>query len=204
MCFWRRDSDNLIAWFFRCAATRLKPLLISAGTLVTCVGRGLRETLDALRNRRSGLGLCRFEAVALDTCVGEVPGVDNVAMPDGLADYDCRNNRLALLGLGQDAFIDRVALATRRYGAERIGVFIGTSTSGILETETAYRHRDPVTGALPSTFHYATTHSPYSVADFVSLPAAILGAAGWLIVTLVLLRLFAPMPTRDEGRLPES
>ena len=168
MCSWRRDSDNLIAWFFRCAATRLKPLLISAGTLVTCVGRGLSDTLDALRNRRSGLRLCRFEAVELDTCVGEVPGVDDVAMPAGLGHYDCRNNRLALLGLQQDAFVDRVAVATQRYGADRIGVFIGTSTSGILETETAYRHRDPATGALPSSFHYATTHSPYSVADFVS------------------------------------
>ena len=146
----------------------MKPLLISAGTLVTCVGRGLPDTLDALRHRRSGLAPCRFEAVALDTWVGEVPGVDDVAMPAGLADYDCRNNRLALLGLQQDAFIDRVAVAARRYGPDRIGVFLGTSTSGILETETAYRHRDPVTGALPSTFHYATTHSPYSVADFVS------------------------------------
>ena len=153
----------------------MKPLLISAGTLVTCVGRGLSETVDALRNRRSGLGPCRFEAVDLHTWIGEVPGVNDVAMPTGLADYDCRNNRLALLGLEQDAFIERVAVATRRYGPDRIGIFIGTSTSGILETEIAYRHRDPVTGALPSSFHYATTHSPYSVADFVG---RILGLAG--------------------------
>ena len=33
--------------------------------------------------------------------------------------------------------------ARDRYGARRIGVFLGTSTSGILQTELAYRRRDP-------------------------------------------------------------
>jgi 3-oxoacyl-[acyl-carrier-protein] synthase-1 len=46
-------------------------------------------------------------------------------------------------------------------------VFLGTSTSGILETELAYRRRDPVTGQLPSDFHYATTQNAFSVAHFV-------------------------------------
>ena len=59
----------------------------------------------------------------------------------------------------------RAAIA--RYGARRIGVFLGTSTSGILQTELAYRRRDPVTGALPDDFIYRTTHNTFSVADFV-------------------------------------
>jgi 3-oxoacyl-[acyl-carrier-protein] synthase-1 len=46
-------------------------------------------------------------------------------------------------------------------------VLLGTSTSGILQTEQAYRRRDPVTGALPDDFRYRTTHNTYSVADFV-------------------------------------
>jgi 3-oxoacyl-[acyl-carrier-protein] synthase-1 len=46
-------------------------------------------------------------------------------------------------------------------------VFMGTSTSGILETELAYRRRDPATGALPPDFRYAGTHSTASLGEFV-------------------------------------
>jgi len=44
---------------------------------------------------------------------------------------------------------------------------MGTSTSGMLQAELAFRHRDPGTGALPSGFHYAGTQNSYSLADFV-------------------------------------
>ena len=102
----------------------------------------------------------------LDTFVGEVAGVDAQALPAGLAAFDCRNNRLAELALRQDGFADAVAAAAARHGPERIGVFIGTSTAGILETELAYRHRDPRTGALPAGFDYRRTHNTYSVAEY--------------------------------------
>jgi 3-oxoacyl-[acyl-carrier-protein] synthase-1 len=46
-------------------------------------------------------------------------------------------------------------------------VFLGTSTSGILQTELAYRRRDPHTGALPADFHYAATQNSFSAALFV-------------------------------------
>jgi len=39
------------------------------------------------------------------------------------------------------------------------------------------------------------------VADLTSLPAAILGSAGWLLLTTLVLRFVAPMPQRDEGRI---
>ena len=145
----------------------MKPLLLSACTLTTCLGRGLERTLDALRARRTGLEPCRFETVDLETYVGEVDGIDDVAIDPALSAFDCRNNRLALLGLGQDDFVAAVRAAAARHGAERIGVFIGTSTSGILETELAYRHRNAVDGTLPSEFNYPGTHSPFSVADFI-------------------------------------
>ena len=145
----------------------MKPLLLSACTLTTCLGRGLDRTLDALHARRTGLEPCRFETVDLETYVGEVDGIDDVAIDPALSAFDCRNNRLALLGLGQDDFVAAVRAAAARHGAERIGVFIGTSTSGILETELAYRHRNAVDGTLPSEFNYPGTHSPFSVADFI-------------------------------------
>ena len=57
--------------------------------------------------------------------------------------------------------------AIARHGAARVGVFIGTSTSGVLQTELAYRERDPVTGALPAWFRYEHTHNIHSVSAFV-------------------------------------
>jgi 3-oxoacyl-[acyl-carrier-protein] synthase I len=80
--------------------------------------------------------------------------------------YDCRNNRIAQLALEQDAFADAVASARKTYGPTRIGVFVGTSTSGIFEGELAYRNRDG-NGALPPEFQFSTTHDTSSIADFV-------------------------------------
>ncbi|ABF52729.1 MFS transporter [Sphingopyxis alaskensis] len=39
------------------------------------------------------------------------------------------------------------------------------------------------------------------LADLAALPAAILASAGWLLVSALILRLIAPMPRRDEGRV---
>lgn len=144
----------------------MKPLLLSHFTATSCIGRGLEQTLDALRRGRCGLAPCAFETVDLDTFVGEVAGVDDVQLPPHLAAFDCRNNRLAQLAFSQDNFAAAVRAAAAKYGHQRIGVFIGTSTSGILETELAYRRRDPVSGALPDDFHYRTQHNTFSVADF--------------------------------------
>jgi 3-oxoacyl-[acyl-carrier-protein] synthase I len=120
-----------------------------------------------LRAGRSGLERCDFLDVDLDTYVGRVNGLEDLPVRANLAAYDCRNNRLAQLGLAQDDFIEAVAAARQRYGRERIGVFLGTSTSGILDTELAYRQRDAATGRLPASFNYKGTHNCYSVADFV-------------------------------------
>lgn len=75
-----------------------------------------------------------------------LPAVDHLPLPER-----SRNNQLALAALAQirpavDAAIDR-------YGADRIGVVIGTSTSGIGESEAALRQQAQ-TGTLPQHFHY--------------------------------------------------
>ena len=124
------------------------------------------QTLDALRQHRAGLMPCTFDTVDLATFIGEVAGVDAVQLPTHLSDFDCRNNRLAFLGLNQDGFADAVRAAIKKYSSQRVGLFLGTSTSGILQTELAYRQRDPVTGTLPADFIYGTTHNTFSVADF--------------------------------------
>jgi 3-oxoacyl-[acyl-carrier-protein] synthase-1 len=152
--------------FFTYVGLSLNPLLISHFTATSCIGRGLHETLAALRQRKSGLKPCDFDTVDLPTWIGEVAGVDDVVLPPAMKDFDCRNNRLAQLGLEQDGFADAVRAAISRYGEDRVGVFVGTSTSGILETELAYRRRDSASGALPADFHYSKTQNTFSVADF--------------------------------------
>lgn len=122
--------------------------------------------MTALQQKRSGLAKCTFETVDLDTFVGEVAGVDDVKIAPPLTHFDCRNNRLAQLTLEQDGFASAVQSAIGKYGRDRVGVFVGTSTSGILQTELAYRRLDPNTGLLPDDFNYSTTHNTFSVADF--------------------------------------
>ena len=144
----------------------MNPLWLSHFTATSSIGLGLDQTLDALRQCRVGLRPCTFETVDLAIFIGEVADVDAVELPAHLADYDCRNNRLALLGLVQDGFAEAVHAAIEKYGRRRVGVFLGTSTSGILQTELAYRRRTPVSGALPADFIYSKTHNTFSIADF--------------------------------------
>jgi 3-oxoacyl-[acyl-carrier-protein] synthase-1 len=145
----------------------MRPLQLSHYTATSCLGRGLAATQQALEQARCGLTPCRFETVELATWIGEVAGIDELALPTSLQRFDCRNNRLAQLGLMQDGFDAAVRRAVERYGARRVGVFLGTSTSGILSTEIAFRHLDALTGALPAEFDYAGTHNSFSVADYV-------------------------------------
>ena len=155
----------------------MQPLQLSAYTLTTPLGAGVSATLAALRAGRSGLERCDFLDVDLDTYIGRVRSLEDMPVRADLAAYDCRNNRLAQLGLEQDNFTEAITAARQRYGRERIGVFLGTSTSGILDTELAYRQLDPETGALPASFNYAGSHSCYSVADYVQRVLDLAGPA---------------------------
>ena len=62
-----------------------------------------------------------------------------------------RNNRLALAAL--ERIRPQVDAAIARYGAERIGIVLGTSTSGIAEGEAAFAAR-AASGSFPSGYHY--------------------------------------------------
>ena len=145
----------------------MNPLALSAFTAASCIGLGTAQTLQSLRARRGGLAPCSFQAVNIDTYTGDVQAAEDQTLPAPLRSFDCRNNRLAELGLRQDGFVEAVAQCAARWGRRRIGVFLGTSTSGILQTELAYRRRDPASGELPPDFNYAGTQNSFSVADFV-------------------------------------
>jgi 3-oxoacyl-[acyl-carrier-protein] synthase-1 len=153
------------------------PWAITHCTAVTALGRGLAATQAALAAGTSGLVRRGFETAEIDTWLGVVPEADDWRLPPALAAFDCRNNRLADLALHADGFAQAVRAAATRHGAHRVGVFLGTSTSGILATEVAYRQRDPATGALPAWLDYARTHNTYSVARYVRTALALSGPA---------------------------
>jgi hypothetical protein len=102
----------------------LEPLIVTSFTGVNCLGAGVDAWWDALSKRRSGLRRCAFEDVALDTFIGEVEGLERIALRDDLAEFDCRNDRPAALGLEQDGFSAAVCAARERYGAKRMAVVL--------------------------------------------------------------------------------
>jgi 3-oxoacyl-[acyl-carrier-protein] synthase I len=159
---------------------RTQPVAITALTATSCLGTGLEATRATLRAQRSGLMPCDFETARLDTYIGRVPEIGQQPLPREFADYECRNNRLALLGLRQDGFRAAVARAVARYGAQRVGLFLGTSTAGMLEGEIAYRELDPGTGLLPGAFDYQRTLDFFSVVSFARRVLELRGPAAAL------------------------
>lgn len=72
-------------------------------------------------------------------------------IPTPLRHYNCRNNRLLLAALQQ--ITPAVESAIQTYGLPRIGLILGTSTSGIAEGEAAISNLR-TNGQLPAEYHY--------------------------------------------------
>lgn len=119
--------------------------------ILCALGNSKAEILPALlAGDRSGLQATDEFSQGRELTVGRVTG-PLPEIPECHRVYDCRNNRLLLAALRQiestvDAMIDR-------YGAHRIGIVLGTSTSGVRNTELALAFAAE-TGFPPPTFHY--------------------------------------------------
>jgi 3-oxoacyl-[acyl-carrier-protein] synthase-1 len=157
----------------------MQPLVVTAYTATSAVGAGRAALRTALRDRRSGLRRNDFiilqrespesgeaKPPLLNCWIGRVDGVEEVVLPDALAHWDCRNNRLAWLGLQQDGFRDAVEAAKQRYGADRIALVIGTSTSSIGASEEAYARLDG-DGHFPADLARSNIHTPHSLGGFL-------------------------------------
>lgn len=75
---------------------------------------------------------------------------DGVPLPTAFASQNSRNNRLALLAVSKMGA--SLAAARARYGPSRMGVVVGTTTSGVAESLQAVLHS--VAGVAPAPFHY--------------------------------------------------
>jgi 3-oxoacyl-[acyl-carrier-protein] synthase-1 len=143
-----------------------QPLNIGAFTAMCGAGIGRAALLDALRARRCGLRPNDFTNSPLGTWIGRIEGLESQPLPAAFALWECRNNRLARQALLQDGFHDAVRRARERYGAERIAVVVGTSTSSIGATEEAYSRLQP-DGQYPADLRRPVVHEPHSLGDFV-------------------------------------
>jgi 3-oxoacyl-[acyl-carrier-protein] synthase-1 len=154
----------------------MRPLFVTGLSIASALGLGLEPTFAALRAARSGLRPNDFEPFPHRTWIGRVDGIESAPIAGELARFDCRNNRLAQLALEQDGFESAVARARERHGAERVAVLLGTTTSGILETELAYRSGAGIEGLLAAR-DYAATHGLFSLTEFVRRRLALDGPA---------------------------
>lgn len=85
------------------------------------------------------------------TFVGCVRELLPDALPEKLRHWDCRNNRLLLKAL--EPLRSAIEAAIQRYGRGRVGVVLGSSTSGIADAEPALIqwHQQ---GDVPAHYHY--------------------------------------------------
>jgi 3-oxoacyl-[acyl-carrier-protein] synthase-1 len=153
--------------------SRILPLAITACTATSALGRGRAAHAEALRARRGGLRNNDFTPVPLTCAIGRVGGLEDAALPAAFADYDCRNNRLAWLGLDADGFLDTARGAIARHGAERVALVVGTSTASIGATEDAYRSLDD--DRFAPRLRNPFLHTPHSLGLFLE---AALGTRG--------------------------
>ena len=108
---------------------------------LSCIGAGGVAHLDAMRTGRSGLRLCDYRDVPLPGFIGRVEGVEDTTLPPGLEVYRNRATQLAVMAMAAEDFEGRVRDAIGRWGAGRVGLVMGTSTSGVEHLEELYRAR---------------------------------------------------------------
>lgn len=144
----------------------MPPLAVSAHTATSALGRGLDAHARALSDMRGGLRRNDISSAPLDCWIGRVEGLEQAPLPAALAEWECRNNRLAWLGLHQDGFIDAVRAASGRHGNARVAVLMGTSTGSISSTEDGYRRLED--DRLPADLRRPIIHCLHALSAFVA------------------------------------
>jgi 3-oxoacyl-[acyl-carrier-protein] synthase-1 len=129
----------------------LSEFFLGAPGIVCALGQGRAEVARALFATDKPMGVAAREwhdgrKLALGAVTADLPAMDDVS-----ARWRGRNN--ALLRCALEPLREAVAEARARHGASRIGVVLGTSTSGIGESEAAQVHFE-TTGRWPEQFHY--------------------------------------------------
>lgn len=128
----------------------MKPALTALG-VINALGQGKQTVLAGLLTN-SALGM-QPQSHWLPERTGFVGAVTETlpVIPATLSALDCRNNQLLLAAITE--IQDAIDQAKIRYGTHRIGVVLGSSTSGILAGEIALSHYQQHK-AWPPSFDY--------------------------------------------------
>ncbi len=151
------------------AAMKMDICLVDYET-TTAAGINLLALRSALVSQTSGLRFNDIANAAIDTWIGHIEAVDAVT---DLGQWQSRNNALAALGLEQGNIKQTLRQLVKRFSAARIGVVMGSSTSSIDRTETAYSCMEE--GKLKPLFQQPLVHNPHGPALFVSHYTGIAG-----------------------------
>jgi len=142
----------------------LPSVYLHALGMINALGDDAESIASALATSQSP-GMGPMPTKAGDAFVGRVLAPLDNAPPAALERFDCRNNRLLLAAL--ELIRPEIEAARERYGPARIGVVIGTSTSGVGAAEAALAHRTK-SGCLPEGFDYRQmeigTAAPFAAA----------------------------------------
>lgn len=131
---------------------------IGAITIVHPAGHDAATLWQAVSRGQSALRPNSLDWCDLRCWIGAVSGLENDDDFEQLGAWDCRNHRLAWMALRDPAFRDALENACARHGSHRVGLVLGTSTSGIRSTELAYETRRRE-GQWPQGFDYRRHHS---------------------------------------------
>ncbi len=134
----------------------MKHCYVHAVGIVSALGAGVASTRAALmRGDTCGMRIEHDWLPHGESCVGRVTA-ELAALPTEFVEDDCRNNRLLGAAYGQIAL--PVEKAKEQFGAQRLAVVIGTSTSGIAAGEQAMATKVK-RGEFPPSFRIASRRS---------------------------------------------
>ena len=153
--------------------SHISPVAVTAYQCVSVAGDDVESLYLSLIANRSCLKPLRLFDIPFETLVGEVTS----PLPDirpGLKAYDSRNARLALKALNQGDFRSTVERAMASHGVGRIGLVLGTSTSGIYDSENAYAHFQR-NGVMPTDFQFLKIQTAQATAEFLHLELGLQG-----------------------------
>jgi 3-oxoacyl-[acyl-carrier-protein] synthase-1 len=155
-------------------ATYRMPVYLNALGMINALGADLEHIAAALaRADTSGVASVALAPGMAPVLLGAVRTALDQAPPPALAHFDCRNNRLLLAAARQIAA--PLEAAKQRYGAHRIGVVLGTSTSGIAAAESLLARAAQGQASAPG-YHYAQVEIG-TAAPFLAQALGVSGAA---------------------------
>ena len=143
--------------------------------VANCLGLSSIDVANAIFAGRTGLHeqrITRDLAAAYAGVVGVVGLPDAAAAPAQSQMRLARQARLALAGVAEVAAATHAA--RERWGGQRLGLILGTSTGGIAASERAYAALRSG-AAIPSDYSFEKQHAFNGVADWLAREFGILG-----------------------------